>query len=192
MVRARARALVMDIAEDPLNRIGSRTGRRSPEQRKTRMAGQPLLDGVGFMPTGVIYDNRDARRRWRWVGGGSQRQEVTKQPIVHARAEAIEQFASVERQRPSQIMLRVRAWQHPSCPNLGQQMHSEFIRNDHHLMRLQVFVLEPKTGQPLNPMWIIIFEMSIGVNIQCITGVPHWANIMWSYLDGMVFPKALP
>jgi dipeptide/tripeptide permease len=34
----------------------------------------------------------------------------------------------------------------------------KFIRKDHQLMRLQVFVVEPNTGQSLDPVWIIIFS----------------------------------
>jgi len=48
-----ASACVMDIAEDPLNRIGTWTVRRLLEQRNSGVVGQPLLDGFGLMNTHV-------------------------------------------------------------------------------------------------------------------------------------------
>src|SRR5437867_12291319 len=53
--------LVVHIAEHPLNRVGPRTVRRQPAQRKARMTGSPLLDGFRFMHTVVICDHIDAR-----------------------------------------------------------------------------------------------------------------------------------
>jgi hypothetical protein len=52
-----SRAFVMDIAKDPLNRIGTRTVRRQPEHLKTGVAYQPLFDGFRFMNTVVIGDH---------------------------------------------------------------------------------------------------------------------------------------
>src|SRR5215831_5903007 len=38
----------------------------------------------------------------------------------------------------------------------------EFIDKDHHLLRLQVFVLKSNAGQPLNPVRVIIFGDQLG------------------------------
>ena len=73
-----ASACVMDIAEDPLNRIGTWTVRRLLEQRNSGVVGQPLLDGFGLMNTVVIHDNVDARHVGRWVRGVQQRQEISQ------------------------------------------------------------------------------------------------------------------
>jgi hypothetical protein len=54
-------ALVVHIAAHPLNRGGTRTVRRSPEDSKTGVTGQPLYDGLGFMHTVVIDDDINAR-----------------------------------------------------------------------------------------------------------------------------------
>ena len=74
-------------------------------------------------------------------------------------------------QRPSEIVLLVLPWRHdlslralrhPRRPDLGQEVNIEFIRKDHHLMRLQVFVLKPNTGQPLDPVRVVIFGDQLG------------------------------
>jgi hypothetical protein len=49
----------MDIAERPLNGIGPGTIRGQPQQFKTWVPGQPLLDGFGFMNTIVVDDDID-------------------------------------------------------------------------------------------------------------------------------------
>ena len=78
----------------------------------------------------------------------------------------MEQFAGCEMQRSSQIVLLIFAWRHdlglravrdPRCPDLGQEVKIEFIRKDHDLMGLQVFMMKPNAGQTLNPLWVIIF-----------------------------------
>jgi len=46
-----AGAFVMDIAADPLNRIGARTVCRQPEHLTTGVAYQPLFNGFRFMNT---------------------------------------------------------------------------------------------------------------------------------------------
>ena len=69
-------------------------------------------------------------------------------------------------QCPSQIVLLVlacghhlflRALWHPGRSNLRQQVDIELIREDHHLMRLQLFALKPYTRQPLDPVRVVIF-----------------------------------
>src|SRR5438445_12529356 len=78
----------------------------------------------------------------------------------------MEQFTGCEMQRTSQIVLLIFAWRHdlflcplwhPGCPDLRQQVNIEFIRKEHDLMGLQVFVTKPNAGQTLNPLWVIIF-----------------------------------
>jgi len=69
---------VVHIAKRPLNRIGPRTVRRQPKQRKTGVMGSPLLDGFGFMNTVVIHHDIDPRDPWRWVRPVQQGQEVAK------------------------------------------------------------------------------------------------------------------
>ena len=93
-------ALVMHIAERPLNRVGTRTVRRQPEQHEAWMIGSPLLDGFGFMPTVVIRNHRDARNLSSRVRGIQQGEECSKQPSVFTRTEAIERLARGEMQRP--------------------------------------------------------------------------------------------
>jgi hypothetical protein len=81
---------VVHIAKRPLNRIGPRTVRREPEQRKTGVICSPLLDGFGFMNTVVIRDDIHTRHPGSRGRGVQQGQEVSKQSIVFARAEAIQ------------------------------------------------------------------------------------------------------
>ena len=166
-----AGAFVMDIAEDPLNRIGTRTVRRQPEHLKTGVVCQPLFNGFRFMNTVVIGDHIDARNLSSRVRGVQQGQEFPKQPIVFTRPEAVEHLASGEMQRPSEIVLLIFSWRHdlglralrhPRCPDLGQEVDIEFIDKDHHLMRVQVFVLKSHAGQPLNPVRVIIFGDQLG------------------------------
>ena len=68
-------------------------------------------------------------------------------------------------QRPSQIVFPFfpRAitsacvpWGIHAAPNLGREVNIEFIRKDHHLMRLQVFVMEPNTSQTGDPVRVVI------------------------------------
>ncbi len=67
----------------------------------------------------------------------------------------MQQLAGSKIQRPSQIVLLVLSWghhlflrplRHPGGPDLRQQMNIEFIRKNHHFMRLQVFLMKPNTG----------------------------------------------
>ena len=69
---------VVHIAKRSLNRIGPRTVRRQPEQRKTGVSCSPLLDGFRFMNTVVIHYDIDARDPWRWVRPVQQSQKVAK------------------------------------------------------------------------------------------------------------------
>jgi putative transposase len=176
-------AFVMDIAEDPLNRIGPWTVRREPEQLKTGVACQPLLDGLGFMHTVGIHDARDARDCWRWGGAVQQRQEVTKQPVIFSRPKAIQHLASSEMQRPSEIVFLILPWrhdlflralQHPSHADFRQEVDIEFIRKDHHLMRPQVFVLKPNPSQPLDPVWVWSAKNVVCTPLDNL--VPHGDN----------------
>src|SRR6266446_9588168 len=97
--------LVVDIAQRPLNRLGPRTVRRQPEQRNTRVAGPPLLDGFRLMHTVVLHHDIDARDPWRWVRPVQQGQEVAKSPVVFARAEAREPCPGGAMPRTSQSVL---------------------------------------------------------------------------------------
>ena len=58
--------------------------------------------------------------------------------------------------------LGLRALQHPRRSDLGQEVHIEFIRKDHHLMRLQVCVMEPNTSQTGDPVRVVIFGHELG------------------------------
>jgi hypothetical protein len=73
-------ALVVPIAKHPLHGVGTRTVRWEPEQLTRWRTGDPLLDSFGFMNTGGIHDDVEARHCGRWIRGGQQRQEVTKYP----------------------------------------------------------------------------------------------------------------
>src|SRR5262245_50391495 len=73
--------------------------------------------------------------------------------------------------------LFLRAWWHPRCPNLWQEVDSEFIRKHHEFMGLQVIVRTPNTGSPLEPVWIIIFGYQL-------RPFPHPADRMEPAADG--------
>ena len=103
-----ARAFVREIAADPLKRMSTRTVRREPEQLKTAVACQPLLDGFGFLHTVGSHDDREARHCWRWIGVIPKRQEGTNQPIIVASPKTREHLARRQLKRPGEI------W--PSCP----------------------------------------------------------------------------
>ena len=60
-------------------------------------------------------------------------------------------------------------------------MNVEFIRTDHHLMRLQVFVMKPNTGQTFDPLWVIIFGHELGA-------FPHPADLVEPAADGFCGP----
>jgi hypothetical protein len=58
-------------------------------------------------------------------------------------------------QRFSQVAFFVFAWRHdlflcalrrPRCPDLRQEVHSEFIRQDHDCMRWHVVVMKPNAS----------------------------------------------
>src|SRR5678815_3530089 len=121
-------ALVVDIAEHPLNGVGPWTVRRQPQQHKTGVTGQPLLDGFCFMDTVVIYHDIDTRYPWRWVGGVQQGQEVPKQSIVFARPKAIQHLTGGKMQCPCARVLLILPWchdlywrtlRHPRRPDFG-------------------------------------------------------------------------
>ena len=94
-------AFVMHIAEHPLNRVGTRTVRRQPQQCKPGVTGQPLGNGFGFMNTIVIYDDIDAGHFGYWVRGIQQRQKITKEPIVFTRAETVQHRPHRSMERPA-------------------------------------------------------------------------------------------
>jgi hypothetical protein len=135
------------------------------------MTGDPLLDGFRFMNAVVIHDNIDTRHLSSRVRAVQQRQEFPKQAIIFTRAEIIESFASRQMQRASQVGffigarghdLGLRALEHPGCTDLWQEMHIAFIRKHQDFMRLQVVMHKPNTGEPLDPVWLIIFGHELG------------------------------
>src|SRR4030095_16690988 len=93
----------------------------------------------------VIYHDIDTRYPWRWVGGVQQGQEVPKQSIVFARPKAIQHLTGGKMQCPCERVLLILPWchdlylrtlRHPRRPDFGEEGNIEFIRKDHHLMRL--------------------------------------------------------
>ena len=83
----------------------------------------------------------------------------------------MEQCAGCEMQRSSQRVLRIFAWRHdlflcplwhPGCPDLRQQVNIEFIRKEHDLLGLQVFVMKPTAGQTLKPLRVIYAGGGVG------------------------------
>jgi hypothetical protein len=160
--------LGVSIAERPLHRVGPRTVCRQPEQRKVGVARQPLLDGLRFINTGVIHDDREARHPRSRVRGVQHRQAVTKHPRVFAWPEAIEHLARSHRshrERPRQSVLRVLAWCHPLCLRplwhpgrsaLRQEVASACLRTPHHRMRVPVGVMPPPPDQTVDPVRVVI------------------------------------
>jgi hypothetical protein len=69
--------LVGHIAKHPLKGVGTRTVRRQPEQRKTRMTGDPLCDGFRCMHTVVLHDHIAPRQLSSWVRGVQPGQEIS-------------------------------------------------------------------------------------------------------------------
>ena len=104
-----ARALIMDISERSLNRIGAWTIGRQPQQPKSGVARQPLLNGFGFMDTVIIDHHIDPGHPGSGVGVIKQRQQVTKKHVGFPRAEAMVQYPSREVERACQIVLFVLA-----------------------------------------------------------------------------------
>src|SRR5215467_12941950 len=56
-------------------------------------------------------------------------------------------------------------------------MNIEFIRKHHEFMRLQVVMRKPNTGEPLDPVWIIIFGHKL-------RPFPHPADLMEPAANG--------
>src|SRR5918998_2727220 len=135
------------------------------------MVCQPLIDRFSFMNTIVVYHDIDTRHPGSRIRALQQGQKVTKQTIVLAWAKAMQELASGEIERTSQVVLLVLARRHdlflasfgpPGRPDLGQQVNIEFISKDHHLMVLQGFGLIPDTSQTLEPFGIVIFSYQLG------------------------------
>ena len=63
-----ARDLVVQIAEDALDRIGFGTVARQPEQHKTRVAGQPAADVPSIVNTIVVHHHLHAPKARPGVG----------------------------------------------------------------------------------------------------------------------------
>jgi len=132
------------------------------------VARQPLLDGLRFINTGVIHDDREARHPRSRVRGVQHRQAVTKHPRVFAWPEAIEHLARSHRsqmERPRQSVLRVLAWCHPLCLRplwhpgrsaLRQEVASACLRTPHHRMRVPVGVMPPPPDQTVDPVRVVI------------------------------------
>ena len=84
-----ARTFVVHIPKSPLNRVRSGTIRREPSHGKAGVVSPPLLDGFGFMNTGVIHHDRETGALGRWGGPLQEMQAVTKERIGFAGAKAV-------------------------------------------------------------------------------------------------------
>ena len=156
-----ARALIMDIAERPLNRIGAWTIGRQPQQHTSGVARQPLLNGFGFMDTVIIDHYREPGHPGGGVGVIEQRQEVTKKRIGFPGAEAMGQSPSREVERSGQRVLCVLA----RCPDFSpgalwastpprpwaREWIASVIGTDQHRMGLQLCGMPPHPGQAFHP-----------------------------------------
>ena len=188
-----ARALIMDIAERRLNRIGTWTIGGQPQQHKPGVTRQPLLHSFGFMDAIIIDHHIDPGYPGSGVGVLKQRQQVTKKRIGFPGAEAMVQDPCREVERSCQIVLFVRAWchdfpllplGHPRRTDLGQEMDIQFISKDHHLMGLQLLGMPPNPGQAFHPLRVVILGRQLARF--------HTQPISWSQRRTVSADTAIP
>jgi len=89
-------------------------------------------------------------------------------------------------ERASQIVFFILPWRHdfllaplrhPRGTDFGQQMDIEFIRKDHHRIRLPLLRMPPNPGQSLDALGVVIFRPQLGP-------FPHPAHLMEPAPDG--------
>src|SRR5215467_1298871 len=85
-------------------------------------------------------------------------------------AETIEELPGGEIERASKRVFFILPWRHdfllaplrhPRGTDFGQQMDIEFIRKDHHLIRLQLLRMPPNPGQSLDSLGSLSFALSL-------------------------------
>jgi hypothetical protein len=170
----------------PLKGVGTRTGRRHPQQGQPWVTGPPLGDGWGFMKTSVIDDDREVGHFGRWVRGLQPPQERTQLSIVFPWAEPLQPLPRRRMERPSQRVWLVgagrhhcvlRALRHPRGADLRQEVEVAGIRQHHHFVCPQGVVRQANPGQAGAPRRGVIVRRQCGA-------LPGPAQLMEPATDG--------
>src|SRR5215475_11793564 len=126
-----ARAFVMNIAENALDRIGSRAIARQPNQFETGMLYQPTVNRFRFMNLVIVtYDINLAiafpERLLKMI------QQFSEEDIVFPRSQDVISLPGLRIERCGQIMFlvfargsdfKLRSLEHPLVADLGKQIN---------------------------------------------------------------------
>jgi hypothetical protein len=158
--RVMSRALVVHLAADPLERVGSWTIGRHPEPMNAGMVRQPLFDGLRLLDTGGVHDAIDASHPWGGLHVVHSREEVPPQGLGCARATVLHPLPCRELEGTGSRWLGRLAWgPHdllhtvgaPGLADVGPQRAIACLRPTPHVSPRQGLAMQPDAGQPLDP-----------------------------------------
>src|ERR1700741_3999738 len=123
-----ARAFVVNVAENALNRIGPRAIARQPNQFETGMLFQPTVNRFRFMNSVIVTDDINLAIAFP-EGLLKMVQQFAEQDVVFLRPQDVIGLPGLRIERGSQIMFLVFAWgsdfklrsfEHPLVADLGE------------------------------------------------------------------------
>jgi hypothetical protein len=165
------RAAVRYITERRLKRVGAGTIGRQQAPRHPRVGGQPLLHRLGLMDCSVIYDHVASPLPFRRIACIDTAEQVAEQRVGCAWLQAMVQRPRGECQGPSAGGLLVLAWGHdrelspcghPGTADVGPQVDSQFVSDDHGLTQFEVLEDLAHAGQALDAAGSVVFGHQCG------------------------------
>src|SRR5262245_48145647 len=165
-----SRALVVNVAENALDRIGLRAIAWQPNQFKTGMLFQPALNRFRLM-NAVIVAN-DIKLAIAFPEGLLKLiQPLAEEGVVFVRPQDVISLPRrlIERRRQIALLIlargpdfKLRAFEHPLGADLGEQIDVEFIGEENQLGWPLVF--DPQTNPRQSPgaLWVVIPAFELG------------------------------
>src|SRR5262245_39834409 len=151
-----ARAFVVNIAENALDRIGPRAIARQPNQFETGMLFQPAADRFRFMNPVIVANDINLAIAFP-EGLPEVIQQFAEEGVVFLRPQDVISLPRGRIERAGQIVFlvlarspdfKLRASEHPLVADLGEQIDVEFIGEQNQLVWPTVFDQQPNPCQP--------------------------------------------
>src|SRR6516225_8846610 len=165
-----ARAFVVNVTENALDRIGLRAIARQPNQFEAGMLFQPALDRLRLM-NAVIVAN-DVNLAIALPGTLPEMlQQPAEQDVVFLRPQDVISLPCGRIERRSQIVFlvlarspdfKLRSFEHPLVADLGEQINVEFIGEQNQLVWPPVFDQQTNPRQSPGAFWVVITAFELG------------------------------
>src|SRR5262249_40205196 len=165
-----ARALVVNVAENALDRIGPRAIARQPNQFETGMLFQPTVNRFRLMNLVIVADDINLaiavpETLLKMI------QQLAEEGVVFVRPQDGISLPGGRIERRRQIVFlvltrgpdfKLRAFEHPLGADLGEQIDVEFIGEQNQLVWPLVF--DPQTNPRQSPgaLWVVIPAFELG------------------------------